>query len=156
VQCNFSNGATCSITYNSTGAVLTIDAPLASASHGGVSGSPAKRVSRGMMADASVGSTHDPVAILSRAACFGARMLMAPAACGSDTLATVASGGERHAAATAGSGSGAVHNIMVATRAISAAQGGASHESSGSASAMARLYVCAYMPSSAAHTMGCN
>src|ERR1700722_17724701 len=80
VECNFSNGDTCSITYNTTGAVLTIDAPLASTSHGAVSGSPAKRVSRGLMAGAAGGGVRGPVAMLSRAACFGARMLMASAA----------------------------------------------------------------------------
>jgi len=45
--------------------------------------------------------------------------------------------------------------VMVAARSMSSA-GGASNESSASASAMARLYVCAYMPSSVARTMGCN
>ena len=34
--------------------------------------------------------------------------------------------------------------------------GGASHETSAPASAMARLYVCAYLTSSVGHTMGCN
>ena len=52
---------------------------------------------------------------------------------------------------------GAAHNnVMVATRSISSARGGASNESSASASAMARLYVCAYSPSSMARTMGCS
>jgi hypothetical protein len=45
---------------------------------------------------------------------------------------------------------------MVATRSISSARGGASNEPSASASAMARLYVCAYLPSSVARTMGCS
>jgi hypothetical protein len=45
---------------------------------------------------------------------------------------------------------------MVATRSMSSARGGASNESSASASAMARLYVCAYLPSSMARTMGCS
>ena len=52
---------------------------------------------------------------------------------------------------------GAAHNnVMVATRSISSARGGASNEPSASASAMARLYVCAYLPSSVARTMGCS
>ena len=52
---------------------------------------------------------------------------------------------------------GAAHNnVMVATRSISSARGGASNEPSASASAMARLYVCAYLPSSMARTMGCS
>jgi len=59
-------------------------------------------------------------------------------------------------AASAGPAAGAVHNnVMVATRSMSSARG-ASNEPSASASAMARLYVCAYMPSSVAHTMGCS
>jgi hypothetical protein len=48
------------------------------------------------------------------------------------------------------------NNVMVATRLISATRGGASNEPSASASAMARLYVCAYLPSSVARTMGCS
>ena len=63
----------------------------------------------------------------------------------------------RRAAREASVGGGAVHNnIMVATRSISSGRGGASHETSASASAMARLYVCAYLPSTVGHTMGCN
>jgi fibronectin-binding autotransporter adhesin len=53
--------------------------------------------------------------------------------------------------------SGTVHNnVMVATRSMPSARGGASNEPTVSTSAMARLYVCAYMPSTLAHTMGCN
>jgi len=46
--------------------------------------------------------------------------------------------------------------VMVATRSMPSARGGASNEPTVSTSAMARLYVCAYMPSTLAHTMGCN
>jgi len=151
-------GDTWSISYNATGVVLTVDGPgAAPATPGMLSGVPAKRVSRGLMAGTVADGGDEPVAILSRAACFGARMLMASAACGSETLATVASGGERRATATAGIGSGVVHNnIMVATRSMSDARGGAGRESSASTTAMARLYVCAYFPSSVARTIGCN
>jgi hypothetical protein len=151
-------GDTWSVSYNATGVVLTVDGPAAApANPGSVSGVPAKRVSRGLMAGGSADGVREPVAILSRTGCFGARMLMAPAACGSETLATVASFGEQHAATSAGSGGGAVHNnIMVATRSMSGARGGASRESSASVASMARLYVCAYVPSSIGHTMGCN
>jgi hypothetical protein len=90
----------------------------------------------------------------SLAACFSGRLLRAPAPCRSEPVATV---GNMHAVASASAGLGTVHNnIMVATRAISTARGGGSHESSASAAAMARLYVCAYLPSNVAHTMGCN
>jgi hypothetical protein len=90
----------------------------------------------------------------SLAACFSGRLLRTPAPCRSEPVATV---GDMHAVASASAGVGTVHNnIMVATRAISTARGGGSHESSASAAAMARLYVCAYLPSNVAHTMGCN
>jgi len=153
-------GDTWSISYNAKDVVLTVDGPAAApANLGLVSGVPAKRVSRGLMAGTSADGAREPVAILSRAGCFAARMLMASAAaCGSERMTTVASGGERRATATAGIGSGVVHNnIMVATRSISGERGGAvGRESSASATAMARLYVCAYFPSSVAHSMGCN
>ena len=48
------------------------------------------------------------------------------------------------------------NNVMVATRSLSATRGGSLNEPSASASMMARLYVCAYMPSSLARTMGCS
>ena len=157
VACTFSNGDGCSVTYNGTDAVLTITAPggVSLASKRTVSASPATRVSRNIGVVASLSNT--PIEILSRITCFGARLLMASASCGSETLATIVSGGERRATTTAGIGSGVIHNnIMAATRAISTARGGASRESSASVAAMARLYACAYMSSSVAHTMGCN
>jgi fibronectin-binding autotransporter adhesin len=148
------------ITYNATDVVLTLVAgpvPPASASVAktAVSASPAPRVSRGM--GALVASAYQPVAILSHAiTCFGARLL-GSGSCGKEAVASVSHGAEMHATASLGAGTHAVHNnIMVATRSISAARGGASHETSASATAMARLYVCAYMPSTVAHTMGCN
>jgi fibronectin-binding autotransporter adhesin len=59
--------------------------------------------------------------------------------------------------ASTGSAAGAVHNnVMVASRSISSARGGSSDEPTASASAMAKLYVCAYLPSTLAHNMGCN
>ncbi len=135
-----------------TDCTLALDAGPAPASKGAVSGAPATRVSRNTGAVTSA-STHEPVAILSRATCFAAR-LIGSAACGKKSGASVATGGEMHATSVGG---GAVHNnIMVATRSISAARGGASRESSASAAAMARLYVCAYLPASVGHTMGCN
>jgi hypothetical protein len=122
-------GDTWSISYNATDVVLTVNGPGA--------------------ADGVADDTHDPLAILSRATCFGARLLMASAACGSEALATSINGGERRATATAGI-------KMVATRTISTERGGGSQKSSASATAMARLYVCAYFPSSIAHAIGCN
>jgi hypothetical protein len=59
--------------------------------------------------------------------------------------------------ATARPAPASVHNnVMLATRSLSATRGGSSNEPSASASMMARLYVCAYMPFSVARTMGCG
>jgi hypothetical protein len=147
-------GDTWSISYNATDVVLTVDGPAAA--QAAVGASPATRVSRYTGAVASASSAREPVAILSRATCFAAR-LIGLTACGKESGGTVATGGETHAAAFAGSGSGTVHNnIMLATLSVSGARGGASRESSTSAAAMARLYACAYLPSSIAHTMGCS
>jgi hypothetical protein len=151
VHCTFPNGDTCSIAYTSTGAVLTIDGPAAPA-QSTVSASPAKRVSRGLFAG-TLDSTQQPAAILSRVTCFATRLL--ETSCGSGSVASAASDGELHATSV-GASSGTVHNnVMVTTRSLSAARNGASHESSASATAMARLYACAYLPFSVAHTMGC-
>jgi hypothetical protein len=149
VDCTFSNGDTCSVTYNSTDAVLTIDAPAAKSA---VSGAPATRVSRNAGAVTST-TTHEPSAILSRATCFAARFIGSQS-CGKESGATIKTGGELHAASV---GSDSAHNnIMFRERSVSPARGGASQESSASAAAMARLYVCAYLPSSSGHYMGCN
>jgi fibronectin-binding autotransporter adhesin len=155
---------------------LTSDPASSTAAPVTVSASPARRVSRGAGVLASTPSTHEPVAILSHVTCFAARLL-GSASCGDHSVATTASGlGAVHnnvMPASAGLTSGAAHNnvmpataspslgaahnnVMVATRSISSARGGASNEPSASASAMARLYVCAYMPSSVARTMGCS
>ena len=130
-----------------TDCTLTLDSGPGAASSSGAQGtvtaSPAKRVSRGFVASASSAGTQQPVAILSRASCSGAR-LEASASCGADVMAR-------------GSAGGAVHNnVMAATRSISLERGGASRESSASSAQMARLYVCAYLPISVAHSMGCN
>jgi len=178
VNCAFSNGDSCSVTYNSTDVIVTITGgAVAPASKGAVSASPARRVSRNLGAVASVSNTHEPLAILSLATCSAARMLVSMS-CGERAAAILSRGNELHAVASAGSGLGTVHNnvahnnmmaacsgsaagavhnnVMVATRSMSSARGGASNEPSASASAMARLYVCAYMPSTLARTMGCN
>ena len=119
-------------------------------------GAPAARVSTFAGAAASASSTHAPVAILSRVTCFAARLL-GSASCGAESPAIGTGRGGMHAVASTGASSREVHNnIMVATRTISAAPAGPSHESSASATAMARLYVCAYLPSTVARTMGCN
>jgi hypothetical protein len=121
-----------------------------------VHGAPATRVSTFAGAVATTSNAHEPVAILSRATCLAAR-LVGSASCGAQSPATGTRRGEMHAVASMGAGSHEVHNnIMVATRTVSSAPGGASHESSASATAMARLYVCAYMPSTVARNMGCN
>jgi hypothetical protein len=126
------------------------------AAKGTVSGSPAKAVSRGSLTGASANNTHEPTAILSRATCFAARMI--GSACGDKaSVATASHAGDMHEVASAHTELNSAHNnVMVATRSISSGRGGASRETSASASAMARLYVCAYLPSTVGHTMGCN
>jgi hypothetical protein len=123
---------------------------------GAVSGSPARAVSRGSLTGASANNTHEPAAILSRATCFAARMI--GSACGDKpSAATVSHGGDMHEVASAHTELNSAHNnVMVATRSISSGRSGTSHETSASTSAMARLYVCAYLPSTVGHTMGCN
>jgi hypothetical protein len=149
-------GDTWNVSYNSTDLVITVEAPAAPAAKGTVSASPAHRVSRAF-GDTSTASTHEPSAILSRATCFVARMI-GSASCGDRSLAaTVSHGGDMHEVASARTELNSVHNnVMVATRSMSAGRGGASHETSASGSAMARLYVCAYVPLSVTHTMGCD
>jgi fibronectin-binding autotransporter adhesin len=145
----FSCGAKdCSLTLDSGPAV-------ASATKGKVSGSPAKRVSRGFGASDSYTEEKQPVAILSRATCFAARLL-ASASCGMEVSARGASADDAHESASASAGDEVHNNIMVATRSIALERRGASHGASASAAEMARLYVCAYLPVSVAHSMGCN
>jgi hypothetical protein len=135
---------------------LTLDSgAVASAAQGAVIASPEKRVSRGLAAGASSTNTQHPVAILSRVPCFAARLL--GSGCDGASAASVSHGGEMHAVSSSGIELSSAHNNgMVAIRSISSGRGGASHETSASASPMARLYVCAYLPSSVGHTMGCN
>ena len=136
---------------------LTLDSgAVASATQGEVIASPEKRVSRGLAPGASSTSTQQPVAILSRVPCFAARLLVS-GSCDGASAATVSHGGEKHAVPSSGIELSSAHNNgMVAIRSISSGRGGASHETSASALPMARLYVCAYLPSSVGHTMGCN
>jgi hypothetical protein len=145
----FSCGAKdCSLTLDSGVAVV-------SGAQGVASGSPARRVSRGSSEGASSAGPHQAVAILSRSTCFGTRLPGSPS-CGTEVIARGASSGEMHASGS-GSVGGEIHNnIMVATRSISRDGSGPWREPSGSAAEMARLYVCAYLPSSVAHTLGCN
>ena len=160
-----------------TDCTLTLDAgaaaPVASsASKTTVTASPARRVSRGMGSVDSASNNHEPLAILSHATCSAARMLVSMS-CGDRAAAILSHSNELHTVASAGSGLGAVHNnvmaastrpaagtvhnnVMVATRSMSSARGSASNEPTASASAMARLYVCAYLPTTLAHNMGCN
>jgi hypothetical protein len=145
----FSCGAKdCTLTLDSGAAVV-------SATQHAVSGSPAKRISRAFVGSDSSASEQQPVAILSRATCFGARLL-ASASCGTDANVRGARGRDGHALASNSMGGEVHNNIMVATRSISLERGGASRESSASSAQMARLYVCAYLPVSVAQSMGCN
>ena len=149
-------GDTWNVNYagnSGTELILTVEGPAVS--KGTATATPAHRVSRAF-GDASAASTHEPTAILSRVTCSAARMI--GSACGDKaSVATASHDGEMHEVASAHTELNSAHNnVMVATRSISSARGGASHETSASASAMARLYVCAYLPSTVGHTMGCN
>jgi hypothetical protein len=126
-----------------------------SGAQGTVSGSPAKRVPRASVAGAPSAGTQQPVAILSQATCFGVRLL-ASTSCGMELSSRGASGGDAHAVASPSTGDEVHNNIMVATRSISLERSEASRESTASSAQMARLYVCAYLPVSVAHSMGCN
>ena len=138
-----------------TDCTLTLEKTPSAAATGTVTGSPAKAVSRSSLAGASTASTHEPTAILSHVTCFAARLMGSGS--GDGSAATVSHAGEAGTVASSGTGLSSAHNnVMVATRSISSERGGASHETSASASALARLYVCAYLPSSVGHTMGCN
>jgi hypothetical protein len=136
-----------------------VSGSAASPNTGTVTATPARRVSRASLENTSTSNMHEPVAILSRVTCFATR-LIGSGSCGEAATSTSARGGETalHATSSASSTvSAASHNnVMVATRSIAASRGGASHETSASATAMARLYICAYLPSMVGHTMGCN
>jgi hypothetical protein len=132
-----------------------------SGAQGTLSASSARRVSRNMGAGSGLASTQGPVAILSRAiTCFGARLMGSPT-CGIEGVANVASGGEVHSVASAGAGIGPVrngvhNNVAVAIRSMSGGPASVSHMPSVSATDATRIYLCTYLPSSIAHTMGCN
>jgi fibronectin-binding autotransporter adhesin len=177
------------ITYNATNVVIELvagpgpavivdnrasNSTSSAATPGTVTAAPARRVSRSAGVLASLSSTHEPVAILSRVTCFAARLL-GSASCGDHSVAAAglvavhnnvmpASAGPARGSvhnnvmpATASPSLGAAHNnVMVATRSMSSARGGVSRETSISAATMARFYVCAYLPSSVGHTIGCN
>jgi hypothetical protein len=145
----FSCGATdCTLTLDSGPAAPPI-------TKGTVSASPARPVSRGSVGGASSDGTQQPAPILSRATCFAAR-LQGSASCGTEVIARGPSGGETHQLRSGSTGGEIHNNVMRADRSISFVGARTSHESSASAAEMARLYVCAYLPVSAAHTMGCN
>jgi hypothetical protein len=145
-------GDTYVFSCGSTDCTLTLEVAPGPAAKGTVSGAPATRVSRNTRV-VTWASAHEPAAILSKATCFVSRLLSSES-CGAGRAATVANGGQIHAPSA---GSVEIHNkIMVATHSMSEARGGASHESYESAAAMATLYVCAYLPASVGHTMGCN
>jgi hypothetical protein len=154
VNCSFSNGDSCSVTYNASDVVVTITGG-AVAKNGAVSSAAVKAASKAFAGAPGTlaASAREPVAILARATCFA--RLIGTAPCDS-TVAAISSHGSEPRADT-GVSDGEVHNnIMVATRSISSERGNTSHGTSASATAMARLYVCAYLPSGVAHTMGCN
>jgi hypothetical protein len=126
-----SGGDTWAISYNTKDVVLTVDGPAGKAARGSVTAP----------------GSHERAAILAKANCLAARLL-GPESCGRESVAAVARSGETRVS---------VHNnVMAGTRSIFAARGGTSRRTSASSVAMARFYVCAYLPSSAANTMGCT
>jgi hypothetical protein len=77
VDCTFSNGDGCTITYDSTGAVLTITAPAAPASPSltSVNGTPARWTRSTSLLGSGAGIAHEPSAILTPAeTCSGPRI----------------------------------------------------------------------------------
>jgi len=84
--------------------------------------------------------------------------MIGSASCGEKASVTTAShGGDMHEGAFVRTRTASIHNnVMVATRSISSGRGGVSHETSASATAMVRLYVCTYLPATVGHAMGCN
>src|ERR1700684_4255239 len=145
----FSCGAKdCTLTLDSGAAVV-------SAPRGTVSATPARRISRGL-AGTLPADTQQPVAILSRAVCFAAR-LPGSEWCGRGTCTPMASGSELRAASATG---GALHNNIAIASPSRPVQRAGEFPRAGAASAspesLTKLYVCAYFPISQAHLMGCN
>ncbi len=139
-------------TCGATECSLSLDSGAAGALNS-VSAFPARRVSRAL-GDTSTVSTHEPVVILSRATCFATRMI-GSASCGDETSAS--HGSDLHEVASAGTELNAAHNnVMVATSSVSSGRRGTLHEAPASAMAMARIYVCGYLPSTVRETMGCD
>ena len=166
VDCSFSNGDGCSITYYATYAVLTITPPPApNPSLGSVSGTPARWTHSNHLIAAGTGFTREPSAILTPAESCGGFRAFASFACLTKAFsgvtasvgpaARISSGSERASASTFGR----LHNNVAAATSGSASRYGASpapDTRTASAASVARLYVCAYLPSEVASTMGCR
>jgi len=167
VDCTFSNGDGCTIAYNGTDAILTITAAAPaprSASLGAVNGTPARWTRSASLLGSGPGVTHEPSAILTPAeSCSGLRTF-ASFACLTKAFsgvtasvgpATRISSGSERASATFGT----LHNNVAAATSGSASRYGAPQAPdtrTASAASIARLYVCAYLPSEVASTMGCR
>ena len=166
VDCTFSNGDGCTIAYDGTEAILTITAAPApaSASLTSASGAPARWTRSASLLGSGTGLTHEPSAILTPAeSCSGLRTF-ASFACLTKAFsgvrasvgpaARISSGSER--ASTTFS---TLHNNVAAATSGSGARYGAPQAPdtrTASAASIARLYVCAYLPSEVASTMGCR
>ena len=167
VDCTFSNGDGCMITYDGTEAILTITAAAPaprSASLGAVNGTPARWTRSASLLGSGPGVTHEPSAILTPAeSCSGLRTF-ASFACLTKVFSGVTasvgpaariSGVSERASATFGT----LHNNVASATSGSGARYGspqAPDTRTASAASIARLYVCAYLPSEVASTMGCR
>jgi len=162
-----SGGDTWLITYNATDVVLTVEAPAApaSASLSSVNGTPARWTRSASLLGSGAGVTHEPSAILTPAESCGGFRAFASFACLTKAFSSVtasvgpaariSSGSERSSASTFGR----LHNNVAAATSGSASRYGASQAPdtrTASIASIARLYVCAYLPSEVASTMGCR
>jgi hypothetical protein len=163
-----SGGDTWLITYNATDVVLTVEAPAApepaSASLTSVNGTPARWTRPASLIASGAGLTHKPSAILTPAESCGGLRAFASFACLTKAFsgvtasvgpaARISSGSERASATFS-----ALHNNVAAATSGSASRYGTSHAPdtrTASIASIARLYVCAYLPSEVASTMGCR
>jgi hypothetical protein len=150
VDCTFSNGDACSLTYNSTGAVLTIDAPAASPS--------AKSSVRGAQA------ASTPSAVLTPAETCGGLRTFTSLSCITKEFpgfaASVKSG--IHGAQSQGTEVSVTHESAAAKSASGPSpRAGGSHASStsaASAESLSKVSFCAYLhlPSDFARAIGCR
>jgi len=163
---------------------LTAAAPATTSAFGGAGGTPARWTRSASLLGSGAGLAHEPSAILTPAETCGGFRSLASFACITKAYSGVTAGADPAFHSSSGSGSerasatistlhnnvaGATistlhNNVAVASTAGSgsAARYGASQAPGTpnvrtvSAASLARLYVCAYLPSDVASTMGCR